>query len=328
MNTRLFSRSSPRSPRRRLALFSGKNEKPKTEIDPCPRLDMDILERAPDLKPPSASSFSSSSLSTLKKPTQLEISPKKTKPPTSPSKTRAAVPRSSPPKRNTGPTAASMLASRLPPPPLTETSSDVRPGVSFQRNQKNNALSSKVSTYDATRRVTFAPDPVTAKIEYFEENRHRRPSLSANAPWPMPSSGLSQDPLVSPKREVQGRSSYVPPPCLTDSPPTHRVEPSVTYMEIAPGQRLRLRGARETWQCVENDYYLPTTCFSCDTDLCCIMDASYVLCPLCKVVSPVEGWAGGPEGGVGLGFTYTDLAQWQQEIMQRRRQQVSGTLGY
>lgn len=104
-------------------------------------------------------------------------------------------------------------------------------------------------------------------------------------------------------------------------PHHHHNDQQQQYMEIAPGQRMRLRGAKETWQCVEDDAYLPTTCFSCDADLCCIMDASYVLCPLCRVVSPVEGWAGGPDGGVGLGFTYQDLAVWQREIVSGRQQQ-------
>lgn len=50
------------------------------------------------------------------------------------------------------------------------------------------------------------------------------------------------------------------------------------------------------------------------------MDANYVLCPTCKVVSPMEGCAegGGLDGGVGLGFTFDDLQQWQHEILLRR----------
>ena len=90
-------------------------------------------------------------------------------------------------------------------------------------------------------------------------------------------------------------------------------------IEIAPGLMARLRGAKETWEAVENDFYLPTTCFCCQTDLFCIMDANYVLCPTCKVVGPLEGCAQGMEGGVGLGFTYQDLQQWQYEIVVRRQ---------
>ena len=60
--------------------------------------------------------------------------------------------------------------------------------------------------------------------------------------------------------------------------------------------------------CVEKDFYLPVSCLCCSLELCCIMDASYVLCPQCRVVSPiVEGLADGLDSGVGLGFTLDNL---------------------
>ena len=43
----------------------------------------------------------------------------------------------------------------------------------------------------------------------------------------------------------------------------------------------------------------------------CIMDANYVVCPSCKVVSPLEAGADKDyHGGVGLGFTFEDLSKW------------------
>lgn len=94
--------------------------------------------------------------------------------------------------------------------------------------------------------------------------------------------------------------------------------PQEARIEIAPGITERLRGAAETWQCIERDFYLPTQCCCCATDICCIMDATYVLCPQCKVISPLEnGMAHG--GGVGLGFTFEDLQNWQAEIILSRR---------
>ena len=88
---------------------------------------------------------------------------------------------------------------------------------------------------------------------------------------------------------------------------------AVPTVEIAPGFAARLRGAEETWRAIENDFYLPAQCFCCQSDeLFCIMDASYVLCPSCKVVSPMAGCA--TDGGVGLGFNHTLLRQWQYDI--------------
>lgn len=88
-------------------------------------------------------------------------------------------------------------------------------------------------------------------------------------------------------------------------------------MEVSPGIWARLRGAKETMECVENDFYLPTTCFCCSQDLFCIMDASFVLCPKCRVINPMEGSADGLEGGVGMGFTLDDLREFQAEIVLR-----------
>lgn len=102
----------------------------------------------------------------------------------------------------------------------------------------------------------------------------------------------------------------------------HRPQ-GVKQIEIAPGIWARLRGAKETWSAVENDFFMPTTCFCCTTDIFCIMDANYVICPVCKVVSPMEGCAkpGGFDGGVGLGFTMDDLLKWQGEILEKQRKQ-------
>eukprot|EP00977_Amphora_coffeiformis_P001293 scaffold267_cov192-Amphora_coffeaeformis.AAC.7 len=123
---------------------------------------------------------------------------------------------------------------------------------------------------------------------------------------------------------------------------------NVMMVTIAPGLTARLRGAQETWDCIEQDFFIPTECVCCGLELCCIMDAHYVLCPACKVVSPLatmnaavadyydnveesgrgggtpepqdvmqEGQGGG--GGIGLGFTMSDLRQWQYGILLNRR---------
>ena len=110
-------------------------------------------------------------------------------------------------------------------------------------------------------------------------------------------------------------------------------------IEIAPGVHLRLRGAEETWRAIESDFYMPSQCVVCAWTIFGIQDADFVLCPNCRVVSPMEGSQGYREGdeggegggGVGLGFTLEDLANWQEEIaIQRRRaaRMVSPTFDY
>lgn len=97
---------------------------------------------------------------------------------------------------------------------------------------------------------------------------------------------------------------------------------------IAPGVSAKLRGANETFECIERDFYLPVTCFACSLEMCCIQDADYVICPVCRVVSPLDtgsstsphlstDFRGQSEPTVGLGFTFEDLCKWQAEILAR-----------
>ena len=291
MHSRFISpRNDPDSPRRRLRLFSMNNERPT-------RKQTSNSSLVSKTRTPAEPRLNTNDAAVRKSPGSLR--PKSSLSP------RKNAPASLAPQNNMCDALAAPPLSRPPPPPLSRNSnSSSRPGVSFQRN--DDAVAAKVSTFDrpmpeASMQPNIRPfDPVAAKIASFDNPSRQTPAMP------------NHDPIAAKIAAHDNQRSMPMQPGSSDNS-------EVTYMEIAPGERVRLRGARETWQCVENDFYLPTTCFSCDTDLCCIMDASYVLCPLCKVVSPVEGWAGGPDGGVGLGFTYTDLANWQQEIMQRRQ---------
>ena len=106
-------------------------------------------------------------------------------------------------------------------------------------------------------------------------------------------------------------------------PSSANQNPQELKVEISPNVWVRLRGADETWACVEQDFFMPVVCFGCSSELCCIQDADFVLCPMCRVVSPMNGIvdAGTSEGGVGLGFTFDDLMKWQSDIVRTRQQQ-------
>ena len=94
-------------------------------------------------------------------------------------------------------------------------------------------------------------------------------------------------------------------------------------VSIAPGVEARLRGTKETYDAVGKDFYANVSCFGCCKELCCIADVSCVICPDCRVISPLEGCLF--EGrelrreGLGLGFTYDCLFKMQTEIMKKRR---------
>jgi hypothetical protein len=91
---------------------------------------------------------------------------------------------------------------------------------------------------------------------------------------------------------------------------------------IVPGVQEPLRGLRENYQAVSNDFHSNVTCYGCSMELCCIADLSYIVCPGCKVISPLEGRLfEGKEirrRGLGLGFTYETLFQMQVDIMKER----------
>jgi hypothetical protein len=90
-------------------------------------------------------------------------------------------------------------------------------------------------------------------------------------------------------------------------------------IEVAPGEWFHLRGADETWRAIENDFFMPCTCISCGLVIFCIQDASFVVCPQCRVVTPMDMDNQDKDGGIGLGFTMEDLAKWQQDIERNRR---------
>lgn len=91
-------------------------------------------------------------------------------------------------------------------------------------------------------------------------------------------------------------------------------------LEIQPGLFLPLRGSQESLQAVEQKFVARTSCMSCETKLLCIQDAEYVLCPLCKVVSPVLTNLGSSSGGsVGLGIQMNDPSAVQQVSSSGRR---------
>jgi len=117
----------------------------------------------------------------------------------------------------------------------------------------------------------------------------------------------------------KGSSKKKAPPPFSAGPPK--------LIEISPGTHVHLRGAVETWQAVQTDFYTPCPCFVCraagqDNDdddehyddatppIFCIQDAEYVLCPRCKSISPLDATG----HGVGLGFTMETLAELQADI--------------
>lgn len=134
---------------------------------------------------------------------------------------------------------------------------------------------------------------------------------------------VMRSPLATPSRQQIATVSAAPDLMASYSSRSLISQSSsgCTTVEISPGLFSPLRGADETWKCIEKDFFLPTTCYGCTMDICCIQDASFVLCPECRVVSPLEG---GPKTrGVGLGFCFDDLFRWQSDIIREQERIVA-----
>jgi hypothetical protein len=83
-------------------------------------------------------------------------------------------------------------------------------------------------------------------------------------------------------------------------------------VEIMPGVFSPLRGSEETWRAINAGNVEIVECICCCNRIQCIADAEYVLCPECRVVSPVENRYRGRQAsgqhnkrGVGLGLLAT-----------------------
>ncbi|KAL7568643.1 hypothetical protein ACA910_022741 [Epithemia clementina (nom. ined.)] len=200
------------------------------------------------------------------------------------------------------------------------------------------------SPYGGERRSSSALEDCLA-----ERNRHRHPTNNNNhqhhhnnnnsrnhmmPPAPTSFYDAAYDDVLARKQAAYANNSAPPmyqPPRRNQN---HNHSAPETILELGPGVYARLRGASETWHCIEHDFHLPVVCFACSMELCCIQDASYVLCPSCRTVSPIEeneynnnksrgGRDDGMDnGGVGLGFTFDELFKWQAEIVRRRAESM------
>jgi len=100
-------------------------------------------------------------------------------------------------------------------------------------------------------------------------------------------------------------------------------------VEIAPNTWMRYRGVEETKACVKRGYFREgVECWWCpENDMLCILDADFVICPLCQVASPTKSMGhveccandifstpmAKSHGGVALGFTWVEVVRWLSE---------------
>ena len=76
-------------------------------------------------------------------------------------------------------------------------------------------------------------------------------------------------------------------------------------IEVFPGMEVVLRGSEETQVAITMDQIRTAICLDCTLSLSCVADAEYLLCPLCRCVSPLSlSERGVPPGGFGVGLGF------------------------
>jgi hypothetical protein len=105
--------------------------------------------------------------------------------------------------------------------------------------------------------------------------------------------------------------AYTP---LVGKPPAQR-----DTVEVFPGVFLPVHGRSETLISMQQGQLQRCTCLVCAQTIMCVPQASYILCPDCRVVSPVDTSSdikkvlyGPHEGGVGLGMSCPEFDRWEQ----------------
>ena len=215
-----------------------------------------------------------------------------------------------------------------------EGGSDTRRGAFWSNEYANAGRVDSLSVLfaDSTRLGSTSPTSVAALYEPRRQNPHHRhgdPASHVDLERKLPAlpgafSGGGTKANHRTHVPYEGVSSNKMHSYQSSSPTTTEARNSPIMVEIAPGVRVRLRGAKETRAAIARDFYIPAVCFACSLDILCIMDANYVVCPACRVISPLtEGADLDYNGGVGLGFTWEDLQEWQAQLLQKGSPPVS-----
>lgn len=108
-------------------------------------------------------------------------------------------------------------------------------------------------------------------------------------------------------RYHQQQHHQPPPPPPPQQQPPGPPKPNRPLLEVAPGLFMNLMGTDETMKAIQNGEITITSCVVCGMDVHCHNASEYVLCPDCRVVSPVNQLDNGgdntpQQGGlVGLG---------------------------
>lgn len=106
------------------------------------------------------------------------------------------------------------------------------------------------------------------------------------------------------------------------------VPKSNCMIALTPELKVPLRGASETWQAIQRDSTIVTSCNGCQTELHVIEDAAYVVCLDCWKVGSAEQTVGGihleleedsdEKYGIALGVKCNEVLRWVEDRAVRK----------
>lgn len=126
-------------------------------------------------------------------------------------------------------------------------------------------------------------------------------------------------------RGISSSSFRIPPRNKEMYPPRHQPHhststntsttsstkpPTRKEIEVSPGFFLPLHGTQETVEAIKKNRMASATCSHCEAALYCTEQAAYVLCPVCKNMSPIQIHG----TGVGLGIQSSDYHKWRRQL--------------
>jgi hypothetical protein len=181
---------------------------------------------------------------------------------------------------------------------------DVKPGAYRSPTSHEYARPGAYSSYgnDSYKSTTPREDSRPGAYNSYQNDIYKKPSTTTsyhNDNNHRSSTAIYEAPLRS--------RPAAPAPSSADKRPN---------IEVSPGIMEPLRGAKETLEAADMGRIRRISCVCCTHQCYCIVDAKYMYCPVCRVLSPVEGG----EWGVGMGFDLQDLYSQDERPAPRQAQ--------
>lgn len=159
---------------------------------------------------------------------------------------------------------------------------------------------------------TFSEEETRRSLYYY----NRRDAIAAKVHRRASTSGATSFHDFAAKQDVhsslsshQQQHQYS---ASTNSIPVHYQQ---EQFEVSPGVFLPLHGTDETLAAMRADQMKFTACPACSLQVCCLDPAAFLLCPVCRTVSPAPVTPAVPEtrGGVGIAISVDDYHAWRME---------------